>query len=132
VDEPFIWGSASVTYTDWIGTAALDQRRTGPQLEEIVGLDPDEWMVIGLDIGGGETSHDLRVLAVPNQLIPETDNVLPKIAQANDGAIPVTEFLVHDVDPYEILRKITHVFELRLRMASTENLEIKVVERGDV
>ncbi|MEW1955138.1 hypothetical protein [Terrabacter sp. NPDC080008] len=129
--EPYIWGDAAVTYPDWKGTAQLDQRMTGKQLEEIIGLD-DGWLVVGLDMGGGETRHDLRVLAVRPDQVPEGGGVLPVIAAQNGGEIPVTEFLVHNVDPYAVLRAITHMFELRLRISSTERLPIRIVEQGDL
>ncbi|WP_336853840.1 hypothetical protein [Sinomonas albida] len=129
----FIWGKAEVTYPDWVGTAQLDQRLTGPRLEQLVNLDPDEWMIIGIDIGGGESGHELRVIAISTDLFSEGDSdVLPRIAAANGGSIPATEFLIHDVDPYAILRAYTHVFEMRLRLQATEGMDIKVVGVGDV
>lgn len=125
-----IWGDASVTYPDWSGTAQLDYRMTGPLFEEIIGLDPDEWMIVGFDIGGGESQfgrHDLNVVAVRRSDLP---------AGSVDGdyseEIPVTEFLVHNVDPYEILRTITHQFELRLRRRGWGQHPLRVVALGDV
>ncbi|KJL35474.1 hypothetical protein [Microbacterium azadirachtae] len=127
-----IWRDAEVTYPDWNGTAQLDQRMTAPGIETLIGLDPDEWFVIGLDIGGGEHKHELRVVAVAREHVPDGGDVLPRIADANGGAIPVTEFLVHDVDPYEILQRITHMFELRMRVRGARDLPIKVTALGDV
>jgi len=66
-------------------------------------------MIISLDIGGGEHRHDLRVVAVHNSLATEVGDVLPSIAAAHGGQIPATEFRIHDVDPYQILRAITQV-----------------------
>lgn len=128
----FIWEAARVTYPDWNGNAQLDQRMTAAGLEELVGLDPDEWMIAGFDIGGGESGQFLRVVAVSRDVIPDGGDVYPRIAEANGGEIPATEFLIHDVDPYEILRKITHVFELRMRARGTRDIPIRVVAQGDV
>jgi hypothetical protein len=50
VTDGFIWAAAEVTYRDWDGTAHIDERMTGAQLNELVGLDSDEWMIVGLDI----------------------------------------------------------------------------------
>jgi hypothetical protein len=111
-----------------IGTAQLDERMTGRQIEEIVGLDADEWSVVGLDIGGGEHAHSLRVVAVR---MGDHEH-LSRLAEANGGRLPVTEFLVHDVDPYAVLKEITHMFELRLRVRASANFEIHVVDQGDV
>lgn len=127
-----IWRDAEVTFPDWSGTAQLDQRKTAAGIEELVGLDRDDWMVIGLDFGGGEHKHRLHVLAVARADIPDGGDVFPRIAEANGGAIPVTDFLVHDVDPYELLQKITHVFELRMRARGTRDFPIRVTAAGDL
>jgi hypothetical protein len=129
--EGFIWGDAEVTYPDWSGTAQLDQRMTAAGIEEVVGLNRDEWMVIGLDVGGGEHDHHLRVVAVHRTHVPAGGDVLPRIADAHGGEIPVTEFLVHDADPYEVLKRITHVFELRLRARGARDYPIRVVDQSD-
>jgi hypothetical protein len=39
---------------------------------------------------------------------------------------------VHDVDPYEVLKGITHMFDLRLRLSSFNQFPIRVVDRGDI
>lgn len=128
----FIWGDAQVTYPDLVGTAQLDERKTAPPVERAVGLDPEQWTVIGLDIGGGERAHELRVVAVAADDMPDGGDVFPRIAEANGGEVPVTEFLIHDVDPYEVLRAITHQFELRLRVRSAADLRFRVVRQADV
>jgi len=122
--DGFLWRDAEVTYPDWSGIAQLDERKTSKQIEEVVGLDGDEWMVIGLDIGGGEHDHELRVVAVHRNLVPGGGDVLPKIA--------ATEFLVHDVDPYEVLHAITHMFEMRLRTRGSRDLPIRITSQSDL
>ena len=129
--EPYEWRDAEVTYPDWTGTAQLDQRMTARGIEEVVGLDPDRWTVVGIDIGGGERSHDLHVIAVDHAIFPEGKDVFPRIAAANGGVIPATDFLVHDVDPYQVLQAITHVFELRLRMRGTRDLPVQITALAD-
>lgn len=128
--DGFIWRDAEVTYPDWKGTAQLDQRITAPGIAEVVGLDPKRWFVVGFDMGGGETRHDLHVIAVDRSKVG--DDSLSQIAEANGGEIPVTDFLIHDVDPYEVLRKITHVFELRMRVRAASDIPIRVVGLSDV
>jgi hypothetical protein len=52
------WGDASVSFPDWVGTAQLDQKMTGPvDLYDLTGVDPDEWLIVGLDFGGGESGY---------------------------------------------------------------------------
>ena len=105
---------------------------TGVQLDELVGIDHEAWMIVGLDIGGGQSRHELRVLAVHRDLVPEGGGVLPKIAEANGGEIPVTEFLIHDVDPYRIILQMTHVFDFRLRRTSAVGYPVRVKDRADI
>jgi hypothetical protein len=109
VDDGEIWGEASVPFPDWNGTAQLDERMTVPWegLARTVGLDPDQWQVIGFRIGGGETGYRLRVIATPR-------DVWEKTRSDDHAEIEVTEFLVHNVDPLAILQQMTHVFELKM------------------
>lgn len=128
--DGYIWGDAEVTYPDWVGTAQLDERKT-IKFNETIGLD-ENWFIVGLDLGGGEHGHDLRVLAIHHDDVPSGGDVLPRIAEANGGEIPATEFLIHDVDPYDVLKKVTHMFELRLRLSRSQGIPIRVRQRGDV
>ncbi len=132
VTEGFLWSDAEVTHPDGSGNAQLDQRMTSAGLEEVVGLDPDEWFAIGLDIGGGEHAHQLRVVAVHQGLMPEGGDVLPKIAAANGGEIPATEFLIHDVDPYAVLKAITHMFAMHLTLHRAGEWPIRIMSQSDV
>ncbi|NQX35468.1 hypothetical protein [Herbiconiux sp. VKM Ac-2851] len=131
--DGYLWGNSDM-FATWQGAAHLDQKITipAPSIEEAVGLDHDEWLTVGFEIGGGELDHDLHIYAVHRDLVPEGGDVFPKIAAANDGEIPVTEFLVHDVDPYAFLKAITHVFELRMRSVGSQDLPIRVISRGDL
>lgn len=126
----YIWGDAEVTYPDWQGTIQVDERRTGTQLDELVGLDFDRWGIVGIDIGGGESGHTLHVLAVDKQ--KTGDAHYEDVAAANGGELPVTDFLIHDADPYAVLQALTHVLELRMRVRSTVGLTIRVTALGDV
>ncbi|MCE7483083.1 hypothetical protein AB0301_08745 [Microbacterium profundi] len=133
--EPYIWGDARVTYPDWSGTAQLDGRMTAPPLADVIGLDSEAWMIVGFDIGGGEREqgkHDLQVYAVDRNLIRAESDVIKQVAADHGGEIPVTQFLVHDVDPYEILAANTHQFSLHMRTRGTRDWPIRVVALGDV
>ncbi|WIX76925.1 hypothetical protein QRX50_36715 [Amycolatopsis carbonis] len=65
-----IWGEASIPFPDWKGTAQLDERMTVPWegLARTVGLDHEQWQVVGFSIGGGEHGYDLRVYATPHEV----------------------------------------------------------------
>lgn len=106
---------------------------TTPNIFDVLDLDHDEWMIVGLAIGGGEHGLDPRVMAVHrDQIGSSTSWVAVDIAANNNGEIPVNEFLVHDVDPYEVLKAIVHMFDLRLRVSSFNQFPIRVVEQGDI
>lgn len=130
-EDGYIWGDAEVTYPDFAGNAQLDHRITGRSINEIIGLS-DDWLVIGLDMGGGEHSHELQVVAVPKDAMPSGGDVLPGMAGNSGGEIQATMFRVHDVDPYDVLRQITHVFEMRLRVRGARDFPIRIMAHGDV
>ncbi|MEV0214391.1 hypothetical protein [Micromonospora sp. NPDC050695] len=122
-----IWGDADVTYPDWKGTAQLDERLTIPWegLARTVGLDSDQWQVVGFSIGGGEHEYDLRVVATPR-------DVWEKVKSDDDAEIEVTEFLVHDVDPLAILQQMTHMFDLRMRLSGLDGRKVRVRALSDL
>lgn len=118
--EPHAWNDDITTYQSFIGTAQLDQKITGDiSLRSIAGLDQDRWQIVGFEIGGGENYHGLDVIAVERGFLPE------------DGPVEVTHFRIHDVDPYEALRSITHSFGLRMRIARLQGREITITALGD-
>ncbi|MEU6204127.1 hypothetical protein ABZ814_11115 [Micromonospora musae] len=116
-----VWGEASVPFPDWQGTAQLDERMTVPWkgLAETVGLDSDQWQVVGFSIGGGEHGYNLRLLATPR-------DVWDKVKPDDDAEVEVTEFLVHDVDPLAILQQMTHVFELKMQLRGLHGRQVRV------
>lgn len=130
--EPYVWREAEVTYPDYVGTAQLDHRMTGESAFSTAGIDEDKWLVVGFDIGGGEHNHDLHVVAVDLEAVPEGEgNVFDRLI-AEHGHIPTKDLLLHDVDPYEFLKSISHHFELRLRTRNASGKTIMVTSLGDI
>lgn len=128
--DGLIWRPAEVASADWSGTAQLMQRRSA-DLAQLAGLDSEKWLIVGFDIRDGDHGHELRVVAVDRDLVPEAADVYPKIAAEHGGQIPATEFLVHDVEPYEVLQAITQRFELRLRARGTRDLPIRIIAQSE-
>lgn len=128
----YIWGDAEVSYPDWKGTAQLDERITVPTIHEILGDRLKDWFVIGIDIGGGELDHDIKLIAVPKDALPDGGDVLPRYAEQCGGEIHATSFVMHDMDPYQFLKAIAHMFELRMRVSGCRDLPIRIVSMGDV
>lgn len=130
--EPYVWREAEVTYPDFKGTAQLDRKITGTSGFTVAGIDEDKWLVVGLDIGGGEHGHSLRIVAIDKEGIPEDEGNFFSYLIRHHGYIPVTEFLLHNVDPYEVLQSITHSFELRLRSRNLVGKTVTVTALGDI
>ena len=130
MDDGFIWRPAEVTFPDWIGTAQLSQRRSA-DLAELAGLDTEKWLIVGFDISSGQHGHDLRVVAVHRDLLPEAADVFSTISAEHGGQIPATEFLVHDVEPYEVLQAITNKFAMRMRARGTRDLPIRITSQSE-
>ncbi|QFU86658.1 hypothetical protein [Amycolatopsis sp. YIM 10] len=122
-----IWGEASVIYPDWKGTAQLDERRTMPWegLAQAVDLSHEQWQVVGFSIGGGEHGYSLRIYAAPR-------DVWEKVDSDDRAELEVTEFLVHDVDPIAILQRMTHMFQLNMRIRGLENRRVRVRALSDL
>ncbi|MEU4779002.1 hypothetical protein [Micromonospora sp. NPDC023633] len=122
-----VWGEAEVPFPDWKGTAQLDERLTVPWegLARTVGLDSEQWQVVGFSIGGGEHGYDLRLVAAPR-------DVWEKVKADDRAEIEVTEFLVHDVDPLAILQQMTHVFELKMRLRAFDGRTVRVRALSDL
>ena len=122
-----IWGEASVTYPDWKGTAQLDERMTIPWegLARTVGLDGEQWQVVGFSIGGGENGYHMRLYATPS-------DVWARVAPDDGAEVEVTEFLVHDVDPLAILQRMTHMFELNMRIRALGDRRVRVRALSDL
>lgn len=136
-NDGYIWGEAEVAYPDWQGTAQLDQRMTSKGVEEIVGLDPEAWTVVGIDIGGGEGGlHPLEVVAVLNSLPTDDrspdESLFEAMARANGGELPATHFRVHEKDAFEVLLKVMHVFDFRLRSRGVVDVPIRIMSQADL
>lgn len=121
------WGHATVTYPDWVGTLQLDQKLTGPvDIYDLTGVDRDEWLIIGLDFGGGETGmHTPHVIAVRKSELAER----PIYETSN---IRAADIQIHGVEPFELLQRITHLLDMRLRVRSVRDATITITELLDV
>jgi hypothetical protein len=99
------FGDASVADNDWLGTAALDNPVHQP-LEEILGLDPTDWAIVGLDLTGGSRESSLAVLAVQRALL-NAGGEDPALVARPDGTLPVTRFVMPAATGIELLRRFS-------------------------
>lgn len=124
--EPYVWGPASVTYPDWQGTVAIDQLMSS-DLYGLTGIDRDQWAIIGLDFGGGESGMQMpHVIAVRKS---ELDGG-PHISERS--YIQAVDIQIHNgVDPFDLLRQIINIMEMRLRVRSVVDATITITELLD-
>jgi hypothetical protein len=124
--DEYDWGYAEVGFPDWKGTAQLDEKMTGPDsIYDYTGVDENEFQIIGFSFGGGESGvHDLHVIAVRKA---ELDG--QHIADVD--TLRAVDIQVHDVDPWEVLQKMTHYLDVRFRLRAVENATITITELLD-
>lgn len=80
------WDEANFSFPDWKGTVQLDERVTvrWEGLARTVGLNGEQWQVIGFSIGGGELGYHLHVCATPR-------DVWERVASDDEAEVEVTE-----------------------------------------
>jgi hypothetical protein len=87
------------TPSQWRGTIAMDNPQDFGVLQGAAGIS-GEWTVCGVEVYIGETGRSRAyVYAVKRSLIKDFDS-WAEIANANDGAIPVTKFEVRGPNGY--------------------------------
>jgi hypothetical protein len=125
--DEYEWGHAAVSFPDWKGTAQLDQRLTGENsIYDVTGVDDKEFQIIGFHFGGGESGiQDLHVVAVRR-----ADLDGQHITEAE--SLRAVDILIHDVDPFEVLKRMTHYLDVRFRSRAVENTPITITELLDV
>jgi hypothetical protein len=126
IDDEYTWGHAEVSYPDWHGTAQLDHKLTGQEdIYDWTGIDREEFVIIGLDFGAGETgAFNPHVIAVRRDELGET-----KLYEQSE--IRAVDIQVHDVDPFELLLKMTHILDMRFRTRGVKDANITITDRLD-
>lgn len=127
--DPYIRREAEVNFPDFVGTAQLDHRFTGDSAFTLAEIDEEKWLVVGFDIGGGEHGHDLHMVAVDLEAVPACEGSVIDRLLAEHAHIPTRDVLLHDVDPYDFLKSMSHGFELRLRTRNAVGKTIMVTKQ---
>jgi hypothetical protein len=126
--DEYEWGDASVGFPDWIGTAQLDRKMTGSvDVYSLTGIDHDEWQIIGLDFGAGESgTHEPHVIAVPRS---EWGADGPP---SDLSEVRAADIAIHNgVDPFELLQAMTHQLEMRFRIRAVKDSTITITQLLD-
>jgi hypothetical protein len=126
------FGPAHVQYGDWRGTVALDNPDHSDDLYRLAGVDPGEWIICGIEIYN--TSEAVAgvsgsVLAVRRDLVGQFGD-WEKVARANAGAVPATEFMFREGTTMAVLGEFKRVdIRATLRGAIEDaGLDLDVVE----
>jgi hypothetical protein len=93
-------GPAGGTYNDWKGTVAAESIRTTPGAEalyELAQVDRNDWLIVGVDVGGIPRDTWATVYAVPTSLITKFDD-WARVAAENGGVLPVVAFDIRHKD----------------------------------
>ena len=121
-------GPAAVMWNDFVGSAAADEVRWGPHggLYELAGLDPDAWMILGVDLVlNGENEH-ARVYALDKhaQHVAGHEDLL-ELAY-NDGELTVDAFEI-EPDSARRFRDMFNTVAIRLiaRGVSDQRLVVR-------
>lgn len=124
--DPYVWTDAKLNHMDWVGTLALDYKMTGQEsIYNWTGIDRDEWLIIGLDFGGGESGmFEPHAIAVRRSELG--DRRLPDISE-----IEAADIQIHGIGAFELLQKITHLLDIRLRVRSTVGTTVTITELLD-
>ncbi|TYL55747.1 hypothetical protein FXB39_00620 [Nocardioides sp. BGMRC 2183] len=125
---------ADTTYPDWHGTTTAEDSfiAGSADLYDMAGLKDEDWTILGLEISGfshGEKpTWDVRVYAHDRRTSGANEYQGLKELEAERGAIPVKEILLHEVNFEDVVRSMKLVGMQFLRR-HFDNLE--VVELGD-
>jgi hypothetical protein len=109
----------------------MDQKITGNvDIYSFTGIDRDKWFIVGLDFGGGESGlHDPAAIAIDRALMEGgrwTDELVDE-----HGYLPCVHIQLHDVDTVKLLKVMMHVFDMRLRVRSVLDAEIRIINQLD-
>ncbi|TQK27911.1 hypothetical protein [Arthrobacter sp. SLBN-53] len=133
-------------FSDWIGTAVLDQDVTlGPRLEAVAGLDRQRWCVVAITVQVACTpgvADSVWVDAVDLGAIDNADGgffEILKLAAAH-GSVPVTRFHLDGATADDILTLMTGCrfqvqlagLDAALNVVSHENVRHENVEHESV
>lgn len=119
--EPLM--TAHVCGASWWGSAAaaVDETAFGADLHEYVGLCPDDWWIVAIELIGSDWDYaELRLYAVDRHAHGVEDwDGLQLLAEAN-GTVPVTRFYVRGIPPADLLADVFRDLHVQLRLRNLD------------
>ena len=119
------WGAPSVgMFPKWQGGMSVDFKMdSDSDVYAITGIDRDEWTIIGFEWRASDRQWgDVNAIVVPSEV---------RISES-PTRIEATALRLHDVSITEILPKIVHKGDFRMRRSHLANSEITITSLGDV
>jgi hypothetical protein len=127
--EPSRLGSAQVRWNDYVGTSAADDADAlldTRSLYEIVGLDRDRWMIVGIDFSLAASAEQVVVYATDRSLTVRGEPL-------DEGSLPVTAFhLGTSVRLDGFLKEVFKRVSVRLLSTVVEQRELVVTEHANL
>ena len=125
------WGPASVQYGDWSGTVSMDSPDAWREIEEYARIDPEKWLIVGIELYGGSELGNERtwawVLAIEWaewKRMGSADGIRP------GQRLEVTKFPVRESDAVGVLKAMKR-FNIRASMRSVADTRVVIVNEVD-
>lgn len=137
LDDPYDLGPIQSSYTDYIGTTVAERsavKKSG-NMYELAGLDRERWLILGWDVHafshGAPPRWRVSVYAFDREANdmhgPGRHEDLKEL-EAREGALPVTEVFLHDVDFEDVIKCMKSV---SMRFLSRNFQNLRVIDRGE-
>lgn len=126
------------TNRDWIGTASAENNVTiyGKSLRQLTGLeDHDKWSIVAIDwFTHGKLPADVYVYAFDREETGISTYEEMVAYAAREGSLPVTSFLMHELDFETIVRESFKSFRVQLISggAAEAGIQLDIVNRDDI
>lgn len=132
--EPYLLKPMEAPYTDWTGSAAAENSMidSSGDLYELAGLEHGDWTIIGVEFGtfshGKPSNWEVHVFAVDRRKHGVESFEDMQELDVREGALPVTDILLHDVTLEDVVRCMKFV---GFRLESPNFRQMRVVALAD-
>ena len=123
-----VWGDATTTRSDWVGTVAFEETQVLPSVYEITGIDADEWLIVGLELRALAPARPGQSHNAKTHVIAVRRSELEGWDLWNDRELQAVDLRVHEVDGFELFFQMTQEVDIRLRLRTTEHAAIRITE----
>lgn len=114
--------------SDWFGSAVAEERMYGDDndLEGLAGLDPREWVALGISMYFGAEPDDDTVFLY----VAKWDDFKAVDVEAGDD-IPVRSVMLHDISVRTVMKHLRNKAFMHLRHKGSSESKLYIVEKSD-